>query len=49
VVFGHTHVEDDAEGYLNSGSFAFPRLDGRPYVHVSEAGEVRRLRLPVPS
>jgi hypothetical protein len=43
VIFGHTHVEDEASGYVNSGSFAFCR-NSRPYVRI-EAGRVTRLGL----
>jgi UDP-2,3-diacylglucosamine pyrophosphatase LpxH len=40
VVLGHTHHEDDAPGYLNTGSFAF---SGRgSYVHVDERGRAER-------
>jgi UDP-2,3-diacylglucosamine pyrophosphatase LpxH len=44
VVFGHTHHVVVDDGYLNTGSFAFPRGTGRPYVYVSEDGgaELRR-------
>jgi hypothetical protein len=39
VVFGHTHHAVVDEGYLNTGSFAFPRGQGRPYVLIDEGGE----------
>jgi UDP-2,3-diacylglucosamine pyrophosphatase LpxH len=44
VVLGHTHHSVVADGYLNTGSFAFPRGQGRPYVTVDEHGraELRR-------
>ncbi len=44
VIFGHTHQVDQAEGYVNSGSFGYSKA-GRPYVRVSESGvlEVRRI------
>jgi predicted phosphodiesterase len=44
VVFGHTHHVVVDDGYLNTGSFAFPRGTGRPYVYVDETGaaELRR-------
>lgn len=32
VVFGHTHREDQGPRYLNSGSFAYTRTQGRPYI-----------------
>jgi hypothetical protein len=41
VVFGHTHVEDQGPGYINSGSFAFSRPDGNSYL-VIEDGRARR-------
>lgn len=44
VIFGHTHVEDVAAGYVNLGSFAFTRELGRPYAEISTEGEVRSLR-----
>jgi len=35
VIFGHTHLETDTEGYANTGSFAFPGdSPGRPYLQV---------------
>lgn len=41
VIFGHTHVEDQGPGYINSGSFAFSRPDGNSYL-VVEDGRARR-------
>lgn len=38
VVLGHTHHSVFEEGYLNAGSFAFPRKQGRTYVTVDEHG-----------
>jgi len=38
VVLGHTHHSVAEDGYLNTGSFAFPRESGRPYVTVDEHG-----------
>ena len=38
VVLGHTHHSLVEDGYLNTGSFAFPRQAGRPYVTVDEHG-----------
>jgi len=43
VIFGHTHVEDSAPGYVNLGSYAFAR-GRRPYVEIDQAGNPRRLR-----
>jgi predicted phosphodiesterase len=34
VVFGHTHCEDEAEGYKNSASFAYTYRKGSPYLLV---------------
>lgn len=45
VIFGHTHLETDSEGYTNAGSFAFPRTPGRPYLLVDPRGGVERARL----
>jgi hypothetical protein len=42
VVFGHTHCEDEAEGYVNSASFTYTRRAGAPYLIVSPAGEIER-------
>ncbi|MEZ4371812.1 MAG: metallophosphoesterase [Polyangiaceae bacterium] len=42
VVFGHTHHEDEAPGYINSGSFAFGRQDSHSCL-VIEDGTARRL------
>ncbi len=42
VVFGHTHHEDEAPGYINSGSFAFGRQDSHSCL-VIEDGRARRL------
>ena len=42
VIFGHVHVPDSGPRYLNSGSFAFPTGEGRPYIVVSEQGAERR-------
>ncbi len=42
VIFGHTHHEDEAPRYLNTGSFAFSRSGGRPYVHIDEHGNAER-------
>jgi predicted phosphodiesterase len=45
VIFGHTHHATVDDGYLNTGSFAFPRGLGRPYVVVAENGEPELRRL----
>jgi predicted phosphodiesterase len=45
VLFGHTHLEHDEDGYINTGSFAYPRQPGRPYVTVTEQGHAQRRRL----
>lgn len=45
VVFGHTHREDDAPGYLNSGSFAYGRNPGRPYIFIESGREPERRHL----
>lgn len=37
VVLGHSHVEVDQPGYVNLGSFGFPR-QGRPYLMVDASG-----------
>jgi UDP-2,3-diacylglucosamine pyrophosphatase LpxH len=39
VIFGHTHQVDRVPGYANSGSFGYSG-QGRPYVHVDDAGEL---------
>ncbi|MCA9626170.1 MAG: metallophosphoesterase [Myxococcales bacterium] len=41
VVFGHTHHEDEAPGYINSGSFAFGRQESHGFL-VIEDGVARR-------
>jgi len=50
VVFGHTHREVTEPGYVNGGSFAFPRAPGRPYVVVDPGGraEIRRITAAAP-
>lgn len=42
VVFGHSHVVDDAPGYVNLGSFGFPARTGRSFVVVTRDGRVVR-------
>jgi UDP-2,3-diacylglucosamine pyrophosphatase LpxH len=44
VVFGHTHLEEDGEGYANTGTFGFPRQPGRPYLLIGEDGTLSRRR-----
>jgi hypothetical protein len=45
VIFGHTHVADQAPGYLNPGSFTYRTGAGRPYAHVPEHGTPERREL----
>lgn len=42
VVFGHTHVEDVTQGYLNLGSFAFTETRERPYAEIDPRGQIAR-------
>lgn len=42
VIFGHTHCEDEGEGYVNSASFAYTHRPARPYLRVDEHGQVTR-------
>lgn len=42
VVFCHTHVEDQAPGYLNPGSFTYRAGAGRPYAYAAQDGRVER-------
>jgi predicted phosphodiesterase len=42
VLFGHTHREDEAEGYLNSGSFGYPQGAERSFLRVDESGRAER-------
>jgi UDP-2,3-diacylglucosamine pyrophosphatase LpxH len=47
VILGHTHREDEMEGYLNLGAFGDrPATGARTYVHVDEAGNAARCTLP---
>jgi hypothetical protein len=46
VVFGHTHVEVNAPGYVNLGSFGFGR-SRRPFLLVDREGRPERSYLPV--
>jgi predicted phosphodiesterase len=45
VVFGHTHCEDEAEGYVNSASFTYTGRRGSPYLQVTSDGQVERREL----
>jgi predicted phosphodiesterase len=42
VVFGHTHCEDEAEGYKNSASFSYTQRIGSPYLLISPDGAAER-------
>jgi UDP-2,3-diacylglucosamine pyrophosphatase LpxH len=42
VIFGHTHCEDETDGYVNSASFAYTERAARPYLRVGEDGRVER-------
>ncbi len=42
VLFGHTHREDEAEGYLNSGSFGYPQSAERSFLRVDEHRRAER-------
>ena len=42
VVFGHTHCEDEAEGYKNSASFSYTSRPGSPYLLVARDGNAER-------
>jgi hypothetical protein len=42
VVFGHTHCEDEAEGYKNSASFSYTYRRGSPYLLVTPDGAAER-------
>jgi len=45
VVFGHTHLEDQAHRYANTGSFAFPgRAPGRPFLEIEGGLTPRAVR-----
>jgi predicted phosphodiesterase len=45
VIFGHTHCEDEAEGYVNSASFTYTGRRGAPYLYLSRTGDVERREL----
>jgi UDP-2,3-diacylglucosamine pyrophosphatase LpxH len=42
VIFGHTHCEDEAEGYKNSASFSYTARAGSPYLLVDALGHAER-------
>ena len=42
VVFGHTHCEDEAEGYKNSASFSYTYRKGSPYLLLQQDGSAER-------
>jgi UDP-2,3-diacylglucosamine pyrophosphatase LpxH len=43
VIFGHTHRESSAPGYVNTASFAFPRESpGRPFLEIEGTAEEPR-------
>jgi predicted phosphodiesterase len=45
VIFGHTHCEDESDGYVNSASFTYTHRRGSPYLHVDRAQSVERREL----
>jgi predicted phosphodiesterase len=45
VIFGHTHCEDETEGYVNSASFTYTARRGAPYLRVDTDGSVTRREL----
>lgn len=45
VIFGHTHCEDEAEGYVNSASFTYTGRRGAPYLYLSTDERVERREL----
>jgi hypothetical protein len=42
VIFGHTHVADTKDGYLNPGSFKYREGSARPYAYVGTDGKAER-------
>lgn len=42
VVFGHTHCEDEAEGYKNAASFSYTARAGSPYLVIDRDGQAQR-------
>ncbi len=52
VVFGHTHVPEQSDRYVNLGSFAYCLQGGRPYATIEVDGQVtlrRHVEAPQPS
>jgi UDP-2,3-diacylglucosamine pyrophosphatase LpxH len=47
VILGHTHREDEMQGYLNLGAFGDRPNPARTFVHVDEEGRAERRQLPV--
>jgi len=45
VIFGHTHCEDEAEGYKNSASFSYTYRQGSPYLVIGTDGNAERREL----
>jgi UDP-2,3-diacylglucosamine pyrophosphatase LpxH len=46
VILGHTHREDEMQGYLNLGAFGDRPSPARTFVHVDEEGRAERRQLP---
>jgi predicted phosphodiesterase len=49
VIFGHTHCEDEAEGYVNSASFTYTHRKGSPFLYVARDGSIERRELVLDS
>ena len=45
VIFGHTHCEDQTDGYVNSASFTYTQRRGSPYLRVEREETVERREL----
>jgi len=45
VIFGHSHREDEEDGYINLGAFGDPPRPARTYVHVDVEGRAERRTL----
>jgi predicted phosphodiesterase len=45
VIFGHTHCEDQTDGYVNSASFTYTQRRGSPYLRVAREQTVERREL----
>jgi len=45
VIFGHTHCEDEADGYVNSASFTYTGRRGAPYLYLGLDRRVERREL----